>query len=245
MLPPLLLLVSICFLCALLAVLTKKLTVAGGIAAFVIAMLMGAAWAWNGLALLGSFFLLAVMATRKGKVANRENSHQEKRDVWQVLANGGVAALCTIPVIMNPHWTSRSLLIAGGALSAATADTLSSELGTIWGKRFVNILTWKADQKGLDGVVSLEGTLAGMGGSTVIGLVACWYLPFVYIPAIVLAGLGGNLVDSILGAALERKHRIGNNMVNLVNTLTGALLMVFVLWLDGRYRIFSFYFSLS
>jgi uncharacterized membrane protein len=50
------------------------------------------------------------------------------------------------------------------------------------------------------------------------GIGFCW---------IVLAGFTGNLVDSVLGAALERKGWIGNNVVNFLNTGVGAL----VCWL--------------
>lgn len=40
---------------------------------------------------------------------------------------------------------------------------------------------------------------------------------------IVLAGTFGNWVDSVLGAAFERKGLLSNNMVNFLNTLAGAL----------------------
>jgi uncharacterized membrane protein len=47
---------------------------------------------------------------------------------------------------------------------------------------------------------------------------------------IALAGIAGNLVDSILGASLERKHYINNDVVNFLNTLAAAL---FVWVLNG------------
>jgi uncharacterized membrane protein len=40
---------------------------------------------------------------------------------------------------------------------------------------------------------------------------------------IVFAGVMGNLADSVLGAALERRHYIGNDTVNFLNTLFAAL----------------------
>jgi uncharacterized membrane protein len=40
---------------------------------------------------------------------------------------------------------------------------------------------------------------------------------------IALAGLIGNLMDSVLGALLERRGLMGNNVVNFLNTLAGAL----------------------
>jgi uncharacterized membrane protein len=38
-----------------------------------------------------------------------------------------------------------------------------------------------------------------------------------------VAGIFGNLCDSILGASLERKQFIGNNTVNFLNTLFAAI----------------------
>ena len=111
------------------------------------------------------------------------------------------------------------------------ADTLSSELGMVYGRRHYNILTWKPDEKGQDGVVSFEGLLIGIAGSVVIAII---YIPgqpvsqsgssrVISLLIIVLAGTLGNLADSLLGAFFERQGRLSNNIVNLLNTLTGAL----------------------
>jgi len=112
------------------------------------------------------------------------------------------------------------------SLSSATADTLSSELGMIYGRRFYNLLTLKPDERGLDGVISIEGTLLGIAGSAVIAAAfmlttQCRLKTFLLI---ILAGTTGNLVDSLLGALLERKGWLTNNTVNFCNTLAAALL---------------------
>jgi uncharacterized protein (TIGR00297 family) len=79
----------------------------------------------------------------------------------------------------------------------------------------------------MDGVISLEGTLIGIAGSCIIaGIYALgwgWSISFFFI---VLAGTLGNLTDSILGAVLERKGLIGNDVVNFLNTLTAAIVIV-------------------
>jgi uncharacterized protein (TIGR00297 family) len=114
-----------------------------------------------------------------------------------------------------------------GAFSSATADTLSSELGTVYGKKFYNILTFQKDKKGLDGVVSFEGTGIGIAGSAVMATIYClgagWSLAFLWI---VIAGTIGNLCDSVLGATVERRQIIGNDVVNFLNTLIGAMVLL-------------------
>jgi uncharacterized protein (TIGR00297 family) len=111
-----------------------------------------------------------------------------------------------------------------GSFAAATADTLASELGNVYGRRYYNILTLKPDTRGLNGVVSLEGTALGLAGTAVLAAAYClaagWGPAFGWL---LVAGTAGNLADSLLGATLERRGTLSNNAVNFLNTLTGAL----------------------
>jgi uncharacterized protein (TIGR00297 family) len=110
-----------------------------------------------------------------------------------------------------------------GSFSAATADTLSSELGNLYGKNYYNIINFKKDRQGLDGVISLEGTLCGVGGSILIAFVYSLSTNFSFdFIAIIIAGTIGNIADSVLGATLERKKLLNNNAVNFINTAVGA-----------------------
>lgn len=146
-----------------------------------------------------------------------------------MLANAGVAAICGMLVLMCTKFAGLLLLMMAASFASATADTLSSELGTIYGKRFFNIVTLKPDQRGLDGVISLEGTLIGIAGSCIIAVIYAigfeWDLNVVWI---IIAGTTGNLTDSLLGALLERKHYIDNNAVNFLNTLMAALVVLLI-----------------
>jgi len=200
----------------------KKLTVTAAITGGILGWLIYAGGGYRGLSLIVVFFILGTAATswkKKEKLSIRANAgHQSTRTTGQVIANAGVAALTGLLAVLFPSWRDLFQLMMAGSLSAAMADTLSSELGMVYGRRFYHILTWKPDEKGQDGVVSLEGLLIGIIGSAVIALIAnnhFW--------VIVIAGTIGNLADSLLGALFERQGRISNNTVNLLNTLTGAL----------------------
>lgn len=208
---------------------SRKLTLAGTITAGVVAVAIFAGTGFIGIILLGAFFFLGTAATywqkdKKVKAALAEPG-STRRTAGQVLANGGVAALLAIISWQMPEQVELLTVMLAGAFSAATADTLSSELGVLYGKRCFNIRTFKPDQKGLDGVVSAEGTMAGVVGSLLIGLLLArtpFFSPTILI-VIVVAGTVGNFTDSWLGATLERKQKLGNNAVNLINTATGAI----------------------
>ena len=153
-----------------------------------------------------------------------------KRRASQVLANGGFAALCAILAYLLPDKKLLLFHMLAAAFSSATADTMSSELGVLYGRRFVNILTFRKDVRGEDGVVSLEGTLIGLVGSVLIALTDFWATGDLSAALVVaLAGLLGNISDSILGAALERKQMIGNDFVNFLNTAIAGLACLIML----------------
>ncbi|MBO9201852.1 MULTISPECIES: DUF92 domain-containing protein [Niastella] len=212
----------------------RKLTVAGALTGGCLAALLYTGFGLTGIGLLGTFFVTGTVATSLGRRKKEQLAIAEKnkgqRTASQVLANGGVAALAALFTWIYPEFLRAWQLAAAAALASASADTLSSELGSVYGKRFYNILTFKKDTCGLDGVISLEGTLWGIAGSILIAVIYCigygytalaWY--------IVLGGFIGNIADSVLGATLERKGWIKNDLVNFLNTLIAALVSLLVI----------------
>ncbi|CAM3806491.1 DUF92 domain-containing protein [Mucilaginibacter galii] len=209
----------------------KKLTAWGAIAGGLCALLAFAGAGFTGIGMMTAFFVAGTAATSwrradKKKLETTEADHAG-RNAGQVLANSGVAAIAGALALLFPAYINWWSLAIAACFSSATADTLASELGTLYGQRFYNIITWKPDQRGLDGVVSLEGTFLGVLGSVLIALM--YYAGFGgawYIMIIVVAGTAGNLADSILGAVLERKGFLKNDAVNFLNTLIAALIAI-------------------
>lgn len=208
---------------------TRKLTLAGTLTAGVLAVLIFKGTGWTGIALLGTFFVLGTGVTLWGKKekvrAGLSDAESVRRNAGQVLANGGVAGVLGLAAWIFPDYQHGLVLMMAGAFSVAAADTLASELGVLYGRQFYNIRTLRTDTRGLDGVISLEGTLLGMAGSGIIALVLGAVGSIWAVGSLLLAGTAGNLLDSWLGATLERKGRISNNVVNAANTLTGAAFM--------------------
>jgi uncharacterized protein (TIGR00297 family) len=218
----------------LLSVHFKKLTIPAAITGGLTGLLIYQGAGLAGLAMLTLFFILGSGATgwqihSKQQIGAAEKD-KGRRTAGQVIANGGVAALIGAIIWRMPETALSHRIMIAGSLAAATADTLASELGTVYGKRFYNVITFRKDQRGLDGVVSLEGTLIGIVGAALIAIVYSigfgWNISFLWI---VIGGAVGNLADSILGATLERKNLIGNNVVNFLNTMIGALVCL-LLW---------------
>jgi len=210
------------------SIVSKKLTIGGALTGAVMAILIYLGFGYTGVSMLATFFILGTAATiwkKKEKAAVKvQHDQSTKRDAGQVFANGGVAGIMGA---MSYFFTQEAYLfnlMMAASLSSAMADTLSSELGMIYGRRFYNIISRKKDAKGLDGVVSLEGTLIGIIGSAIIALIYLislgWDKSFWII---ILAGTIGNLSDSVLGALLERKHLLTNNGVNFLNTIIAAV----------------------
>jgi uncharacterized protein (TIGR00297 family) len=225
-------------LVVVVSVRTKKLTRTAGFTAIGVGLLVFAGSGYTGIILLAAFFILGTLATSHKKELKAkmqpEGVHPEARDAFQVLANGGTAALMSLLALLNPATADTYVMMLAASLAAATSDTLSSELGMVYGRNSYNILTFRKEPRGLDGVVSLEGTLLGVAGAVLIGLIYAAIAGFGKGALFVaIAGIVGNLADSVLGASLERKHYIGNNTVNFLNTIFGAVVALVLKLLIG------------
>ena len=205
-----------------------KLTVAAASTGGALGLLIFLGSGFAGMALLALFFGLGTAASG-WRVADKRRlglaeENRGRRTAGQVVANAGVAGLLGLLAWLLPPYAPLAHLMLAGSFAAATADTLASELGNVYGRRYYNILTLRPDARGLNGVVSLEGTALGLAGTA--GLAAAYCLGFGWGPAfgwLLVAGTAGNLADSVLGTTLERRGYLRNNAVNFLNTLTGAL----------------------
>ena len=215
------------------AVIAKKLTITASITGGVLAALIFFGVGWLGIAFMTCFFLLGTLTTswkKNYKLASGiVKKDDARRNTGQVLANGGVAGVLGALAIVFPQHQLLFLFLIATSFSAATSDTISSELGTVYGRNFYDILSLKRGVRGENGIISIEGTFFGILGSTFIAAIysaeygldqrSIW---------IVVAGTIGNLADSVLGATLERRNVLGNDAVNLLNTAIAAAVGYFL-----------------
>ena len=196
---------------------------AGGAACFLLFVGTGP----SAFAVLAALFLMTWIATRFGYRRKQDLGVAERgdgRNAWQVLANLAVAALGSVAFGMtgNRAW----LFASAAALAEAATDTVASEIGQTRGQTAVLITTWKPVAAGTDGGITIAGTIAGIAAGVVIATVAAGseMIPRAqfWIPA--ATGLVGMLVDSVLGATLQRRRWINNEAVNFFGTLAAAAL---------------------
>ena len=208
--------------------LVRGVTTGGAVAGAVVCfcLLLGAGL--GGLAALVTVFALTWIATRIGYSRKQRLGTAEPRQgrsAAQVFANLGVAALCALLYAFTLN--DRGLLLAMmAALAEAAADTVSSEIGQAISGVPRLVTTWKTVPVGTDGAITLGGTLAGIASTITVGVICYLAGSLGWRSALVCAGAGlaGMLVDSLLGATLERRKVMENNGVNFLSTTVSAMM---------------------
>jgi uncharacterized protein (TIGR00297 family) len=209
--------------------LLRAVTATGALAGAVVAFTLYRAAGPGGFLVLLTVFVLTWLSTRLGYVRKQRlgvSEHRRGRSAAQVLANLSVAAVFSaLSVSSQRNDVLHLLLVAAmAALAEAAADTTSSECGEALSDRVYLLTTMRRVPVGTDGGVSLPGTAAGVAASFGVAAVAAatHVVPWSALVVVAAAGMLGTVVDSLLGATLERRGVIGNNGVNFFSTLAAA-----------------------
>ena len=211
--------------------LVKGVSTSGAAAGAIVGFLLLYGAGWGGFLALVAVFAVTWAATRLGysrKLKLGTAEQRAGRSASQVLANLGVAAGAAVFSAIGFHHEIFLLMMAA-ALSEAAADTVASEVGQLDDNPRL-ITTWQPVPAGTDGGVSITGTLAGIAAAGAISLV-CFVAQLISLRGLsisMFAASSGMLVDSILGATLERRRMLNNNWVNLLGTLIAALITALI-----------------
>lgn len=173
----------------------------------------------------GAALLLMVVAASVTAASLLENSRHggvdriiEPRSWRNALANVGMATGFALVSLIATSSQFRSVFAIGtvATLAASLSDSLSHEIGVVFGGRPRLITTWNYVEPGENGGVSLAGSAVGLvsafgfaGLAIFVGLIG---LRGALLAA--TAACAGNLLDSVLGATVERKGLLGNDGVN-------------------------------
>ena len=241
---------------ALAAVLLSTIDARGFLAsAFVgFAIIYGGGVQW--FVIVAVFFTLGVIFTLykygyKRKLGGAQGKGGARN--WpHILANGGLASIVAIFNLMYPSELMAALFL--GAISTSAADTAATEIGLLSHSRprLLTDLT-KVVQPGTSGGVSPLGFVGAAFASVVIGVMATLLgilqETYFVLPTCILGGVVGAVVDSLIGATVQRKgycviclkptealkhcgeptvptrgsSLVENNVVNVLSTVAGAL----------------------
>lgn len=192
-----------------------------------------------------AFFIIGTACTKLGYRRKAEAGLAQerggRRGAEHAFANVGVAAICAIAV-----WRGLGLvpLFMGiSALATAAADTAGSEIGQLIGRRAFMPLSFRRVERGTEGAISIEGTLAGalaafavaVAGTAIVanrlrpGFAGGVILSKSHVIAVVTTcGFLGSYIESITGTYLRN---VPNTTMNFFNTAVGAILF----WIAARY----------
>lgn len=141
---------------------------------------------------------------------------------------------------MNSHWlphsTTALLAAALAAMAEAAADTVSSEIGQVFGGRPRMITTLKPVDPGIDGGITLAGSFTGIAAAAIVAALGSFAVhPDLRFFVLTAAGaVCGLFFDSFLGATLERWGWLNNDGVNFLSTASAGGL---ALWLANALLI--------
>lgn len=208
-------------------------SVTGMLSGVLLALLTVVLGDYGWFAVLISFFAVGGLATKfRYETKQHRGLAQENegaRGGGNVLANSAVALLAVIGAAA--HTTlgvpeSMFLFAFTGAIAAAMSDTLSSEIGGLFGPPRL-LTTMRPVQPGTDGGVTWQGIVAGAGGAGIVAAIAVAFFDFGMLGTgiIVSAGIIGMMVDSLLGATVEGSL-LDNMTVNFLATLVAAIVAV-------------------
>jgi uncharacterized protein (TIGR00297 family) len=211
----------------------------------------------SGLTPLILLFALTFAATRMGRAKKARAGLAESRrgrSAAQVIANLSVAALCGplfgMALIGWSYWRSSGMTgpwivatirtICLASLVEATADTVSSEIGQAFGGRPVMLTTLRRVAAGTDGAVTLLGSAAGIAAGALVAGAGGWAMHLDPRATVIALGAGvvGLFFDSLLGATVERRGWMGNDLVNFSSTAFAAVLAFGCRCLMFRYLMF-------
>jgi uncharacterized protein (TIGR00297 family) len=188
-----------------------SLSTSGALAALVVGTAVFAGGGGGWFAVLATFFVTSTLLGRVGAAkkaqVKREFEKGDTRDAWQVLANGGAAAAAALLMAWAPSARWAHAFVA--ALAAANADTWATELGVLSRGEPWSIVRARRVPRGTSGAVSPLGMAAATAGALVVGVAAAVTMrPVATTLAVaVVFGVGGALVDSVLGATVQARYR--------------------------------------
>lgn len=166
-----------------------------------------------------------------GERGKRAHGIAEERDgrrgAGNAIANCGIAAVAALLAVATPD-PAHALMAMVAALVAGASDTVASEVGKAMRGTTYSVLSLSRVAPGTPGAMSAPGTLAGLVSAAALATMAA-ALGLIApggIAIVVGAATIGALVESLLAAQFETRGLLTNDLLNVLNTATGAAVAV-------------------
>jgi len=188
----------------------------------------------GGWSLLFATFLVATITSKLGMkkkaVLGIAEERGGRRGGGNAFANTGLAAVAAVVAVTTP-FRDAALLAFVAALATGGGDTVASEIGKAWGGKTYLPTTMSQVRPGTPGAVSFEGSAAGIIGALLLAALGAslGLIPVVLVWAAVTGAIAGSLVESALAATLEASGIINNDVLNFINTATGAIVAIVIM----------------
>lgn len=216
---------------AILGYLAKGVDLSGLVGGAILGSVVILYGGWQLYLVLLAFFIIGTALTRLGYARKaRLGLAQEKggrRGASHAFSNVGVAAILSVAAA-GAH-EGALWFAAAAALATAAADTTASEIGQLFGRRTYLPLTFRRVERGTEGAVSLEGTLAGIVAAALVALVAvaASRAGMRMLLLITVAAFAGSYIESVAGSWNRRQARpVPNGALNFFNTAVGAAVLL-------------------
>lgn len=200
---------------ALISIISFKLrllTKSGAVSSFILGTVVFSFGQFKWSIPLIAFFLFSNLVSKVGKTYKRKFENifdkHSQRDSHQVLANGSLSGFFVIIYLFYPDEIFYLLYI--GSLSAVSADTWATEIGTMRETVTYNVLTLKKTNQGSSGGVSMSGFLGALLGTIIIAFSAIFWIHLniiYYFCLIIFSGMIGAYIDSVLGASVQLQNK--------------------------------------
>jgi len=172
-------------------------------------------WTWGSVLIV--FFVTSSALShfrqaQKQRIAGEKFEKGGRRDLWQALANGGAGA--ALALVYGLTGEPVMLLAAYvGVMATVTADTWATEIGVLSPHPPRLITSGRIVAPGTSGGVTLYGISASAGGALLIGATTLLFMVaergvwlVALLPAALVGGVVGSLVDSLLGATVQAMY---------------------------------------
>jgi uncharacterized protein (TIGR00297 family) len=182
------------------------LTARGAAVAWLIGVVILHRSSWQGGTVLAAFFVSSNLISRVGRRMPAElDLKGDRRDGWQVLANGGAAA---VGAALSPPASLLGIWMVTAAFAAAAADTWATSVGALSRVPPRLLGLGRIVPAGTSGGMTVIGSAGAAGGALLVatcGAVASG-MPLL-LPVATLIGFLGMVADSMLGAVFQGRFQ--------------------------------------